>query len=92
MDSNSNVNRRENRFVGTAVIEINLYLDHPRINFQEDLISFWKNYKECELRQLALKYLTIPATLVPSKRMGSAGNLTINERRTMLTPEHVNEK
>ena len=43
-----------------------------------------------ELRKLAKKFLTIPATSTPSERLFSKAGELINQRRSMLSDKNIN--
>lgn len=79
--------------LASSTIQVNAYLQEPAQNFEElkNPIDYWRKYQNCELKEVALKYLIVVATSVPSERLGSAAGGTVNERRTNLLPEHVNE-
>ena len=52
---------------------------------------WWKLHQDDfpSLSKLALKYLCIPATSVPSERIFSLAGLVVNRLRARLSPEHV---
>jgi hypothetical protein len=82
-----------NNAVASATIQINGYLAEPIIAFEKlpNPIQYWKNYRDCELRTVALKYLIVPATSVSSERTASSAGNTVTAARSCLTAEHVDE-
>lgn len=53
-----------------------------------NVLQFWLNYTKCDaLKKVALKYLIIPATSVPSERVNSTAGNTITDKRSRLRPE-----
>lgn len=58
-----------------------------------DPITWWKaNAKKYpRLEKLAISYLSVPATSVPSARVFSAAGLIVNRLRSRLLPEHVDD-
>ncbi len=82
-----------NRAVVSGTIQVNSYLDEPIVPFDslKNPIHFWRNRPDCEIKELALKYLIITTTSVPSEHTASAAGNTITNRRTNLTPEHAKE-
>lgn len=79
----------ENKCAANATIQLNAYLAQDAIKFEnlENPITYWRNYQPCELRELALKYLIVPATSVSSEKTASA----INTRRSNLTLKQVEQ-
>ena len=54
-------------------------------------LEWWarSSYRYPHLAQLAMKYLSIPATSVPSERAFSTAGHIVNEKRSCLLPENV---
>jgi hypothetical protein len=53
-----------------------------------NVIEFWEKYTDCkELREIALMYLTIPATSVPAEQVHSTAGNIITDKRNRLTAE-----
>lgn len=53
-------------------------------------LTFWKNYEPGHLKNIAYKFLCIPATSVPSKRVFSNAGLFMTNRRSSLKPKNLN--
>ncbi|KMQ89719.1 zinc finger bed domain-containing protein 1-like protein [Lasius niger] len=63
-----------------AIIHLNSYLEEPILAEDEDVIKFWISYIKCDaLREIALKYLSVPTTSKPSKRVHSIAKNTITD-------------
>ncbi|CAH1114870.1 unnamed protein product [Psylliodes chrysocephalus] len=77
-----------------GMITIRQYLEMEILDRKKDpFLEFWAKHKLsfAELYDLALKYLSIPATSVPSERVFSkAGQLT-NSRRNRLSPKNLDQ-
>lgn len=71
--------------------EFRYYLSQPPINRTEDPIKYWTRMPDSALSKLALRYLTIIATSVPSERLFSQALLILTEKRSNLTPEHFQQ-
>jgi hypothetical protein len=71
--------------------ELESYLTEPSIPLNRDPLSWWKDnqHRYPRLSVLASKYMTVPATSVPSERVFSAAGLVVNRLRSRLSPEHV---
>ncbi|XP_055551601.1 E3 SUMO-protein ligase ZBED1-like isoform X3 [Wyeomyia smithii] len=55
-----------------AIVHLNKYLEDPITNETTDVLSFWTNYTACEaLSAIALRFMIIPASSVPSERVNS---------------------
>ena len=76
--------------------EINCYLDNfrtPQAIPEMDPFQWWIDNKKKfpTLFKIARKYLSVPATSVPSERLFSDAGNQITKDRTSLKPETVNE-
>jgi hypothetical protein len=73
--------------------ELVLYLRKKQIGLKNDPLKWWTANKTTLpiLAQIARKYLSIPATSVPSERLFSDASNHISARRTRLSPELVNQ-
>lgn len=71
--------------------ELKLYLAEPNIVRTECPIQYWsaKEAKFNLLRELARKYLSVPATSVPSERVFSKAGELISKKRSRLHPKQV---
>lgn len=75
----------------TASIMIRQYLEIPPLDRKKNPLEFWKQYEVTfpELYKMQLKYLSIPATSVPSERVFSKTGQITNERRNRLSPKNL---
>ncbi|XP_043469372.1 zinc finger BED domain-containing protein 4-like [Leptopilina heterotoma] len=66
--------------------ELTLYLRSEVSHFETDPIRFWVEMEHIypTLSQIALKYLTVVATSVPSERLFSKTGILMNEKRNRL--------
>jgi len=74
-------------------IELEKYVSLPFISLDADPLQWWKLYHSQlpTVSLLAMKYLCIPGTSVPSERIfSSAGNI-ITDHRSLLSPGHAEE-
>jgi len=74
-------------------IELEKYVSLPFISLDADPLQWWKLYHSQlpTISLLAMKYLCIPGTSVPSERIfSSAGNI-ITDHRSLLSPGHAEE-
>jgi hypothetical protein len=73
--------------------EVSRYVMLRDIRVKEDPLIWWLNNRDNfpTLTQLARKYLSIPATSVPSERLFSDAGNHISAKRTRLAPELVNK-
>lgn len=76
-----------------SVVEVERYKSSPDLDLEDDPLQWWKINSNVypRLAQLALKYLTIPATSVPSERVFSRGGNIITDTRGSLTNQHASE-
>ena len=73
--------------------EVLRYKNIKNIKVKEDPLTWWVNHRDSFpiLTQLARKYLSIPATSVPSERLFSDAGNHISAKRTRLSPDLVNK-
>ena len=75
-----------------AMSEIRQYTQQKNLDRKEDLFLWWK--QNCVhypmLTKLAMKYLCIPGTSVPSERIFSKAGELVSVKRNRLKPKHVN--
>ena len=83
---NTQMNTKDNN-------EVLHYAKLGNIKVKDDPLTWWVNHRDSfpVLTQLARKYLSIPATSVPSERLFSDAGNHISAKRTRLTPELVNK-
>ncbi|CAG8785115.1 16089_t:CDS:1, partial [Dentiscutata erythropus] len=69
--------------------EVARYLALPKVSPNRNVLEWWKGHVNVlpVLSRLAMKYLAIPATSVPSERLFSDAGLHLSARRTCLKPE-----
>ncbi|XP_008189831.1 zinc finger BED domain-containing protein 4-like [Acyrthosiphon pisum] len=73
--------------------ELNQYLHRNVIKLNEDPLVEWKNTEVIypKLYNLAMKYLLIPATSVPSERLFSKAGETVSKTRNRLTGKNLSK-
>ena len=71
--------------------ELERYWAEPPIPLSEDPLLWWggKERSFPKLFRLAMRFLCIPATSVPSERVFSAAGLIVSRLRSRLKPKHV---
>ncbi|KYN50115.1 Zinc finger BED domain-containing protein 1 [Cyphomyrmex costatus] len=79
---------------GDMPISLKHYLDQPTSSLHVNPIQFWT--KEVggtypHLKELAMRYLPLVATSVPSERLFSKAGNIITESRNRLSPKHLHE-
>lgn len=74
-------------------LELRQYLNQPVISRHENPLRHWKSIKSAypSLYKLAMKYLSIVATSVPSERLFSRAGAIKAENRSRLSGEHLNQ-
>ena len=72
-----------------AIVHLTAYMEEPvSPDDNADVIKYWYQYTVCDaLKNIALKYLVIPVTSVPSERVNSIAVNTISEKLSRLTPD-----
>jgi hypothetical protein len=73
-------------------LEVKLYKSVPACPLHESPVNWWRDRIGTYplLGQLAVRYLMIPATSVPSERVFSAAGSIVNKKRCSLHSENVN--
>ena len=71
--------------------EVLLYMQEPTADINASPLEWWKHNgnRYHPLSLLALKYLGIPATSVPSERVFSKAGKIVSRRRASLKPSNV---
>lgn len=75
----------------TATLMVRQYLEVSPLERNKNPLEFWKRNKLImpELYDIAIKYLCIPCTSVPSERVFSKAGQITNLRRSRLLPKHL---
>ena len=75
----------------TTVVEVDLYLKAQPISSKEDPFTWWKNNKHIypTVVMVAIKYLCVLATSVPSEGLFSKAGELVSHRRSSIKPENV---
>lgn len=74
--------------------EVEKYFNEPLLPRKDDPLNYWKEHGAAlypGIAKIALRYLPIPATEVPSERMFSTAGNTVTSRRENLKPAHVEQ-
>ncbi|KAH7980018.1 hypothetical protein HPB49_012588 [Dermacentor silvarum] len=74
--------------------ELEGYFNEPLIPRKNDHLKYWKEHGASlypGISKIALRYLPIPATVMPSERMFSSAGNTVTSRRQSLRPGHVEQ-
>jgi hypothetical protein len=71
--------------------EFNGYMEDEAVSFKQDPIEWWCGHREKYpvLAQIALQYLHIPATSVPSERVFSTTGNILTKKRSSLTADNT---
>ncbi|XP_018398072.1 PREDICTED: zinc finger BED domain-containing protein 1-like [Cyphomyrmex costatus] len=77
----------------SALIKVKQYVELPYLERKLNPIEFWENRKKIDsgLYEISLKYLSIPATSVPSERVFSKAGLVCNQRKNRLEPKKIDQ-
>lgn len=75
----------------TMADELKYYLNQPPIKVSDSPLNYWLMNIHSGLKDLALKYLSIIATSVPSERLFSRAGNIITEVRNRITDEHLQQ-
>ena len=75
-----------------SIVTLRTYLEQPNIKRIENPLMWWENNTTIFpfLSKFAKKYMSIPGTLVPAKRVFSKAGELISQRRSVIKPKHVN--
>lgn len=89
----SNKNNDKKMVNTTSRNELRAYLNKPLINIQDDPLKHWEEIKISfpRLYKLAMKYLLIPATSVPTERLFSKAGATVTKSRNRLSGETLSK-
>lgn len=72
-------------------IELSHYLSQKIAAKEDNPIMYWVKQPDSPLAKIALKYLTVVATSVPSERQFSHAAKVLRDDRSSLSPEHFQE-
>nr|CAH7739618.1 unnamed protein product [Callosobruchus chinensis] len=76
-----------------AILMVKQYLSMPNIPRSSNPLAFWSANKNLlpELFKMHQKYLSVPATSVPSERIFSKTGIITNSRRNRLSPKNLDQ-
>jgi len=91
LDDKLNTERTQVTSISTADNILKQYFSLPHANRKSKPIDFWIKHKVLlgELFNLALKYLVIPATSVPSERIFSKAGEIMSAKRNRTHPKNL---
>lgn len=75
----------------TMADELKYYLSQPPIKVSDNPLNYWRMNVHSKLKNIALKYLSIIATSVPSERLFSRAGNIMTEDRNRITGEHLQQ-
>ncbi|TGZ41802.1 Zinc finger BED domain-containing protein 4 [Temnothorax longispinosus] len=73
------------------VNELQYYLNQPPMKMDGNPLKYWLINMHSDLKNIALKYLTIIATSVPSERLFSRAGNIVTESRNRITGKHLQQ-
>ncbi|KAJ8728544.1 hypothetical protein PYW07_006240 [Mythimna separata] len=76
--------------LSNSLVDVRQYLEKPVIDRKECPVKYWR-YTNNRLKELAMLYLCIPASSVPSERIFSKAGQILTERRNRLKDKRLNE-
>lgn len=81
--SSSSSLSRTNHSIASASVQINTYMEEDLIPFDQlkNPLEYWQAYRDCELKEVAQKYLIACATSIPSERVGSSAGNTCTQKK-----------
>ena len=79
-------------YVTPTSSELDMYIQAPTPPTKSCPLEWWRQHQSTfpKMAKLALRYLSIPATSVPSEHVFSQAWNIINSKRSRLSPENVN--
>ncbi|XP_022094348.1 zinc finger BED domain-containing protein 1-like isoform X1 [Acanthaster planci] len=82
---------KESEPIGGAKDEIRRYLTEPRLGLEADPLKWWQQNgpRYPLLSAVAMKYLCIPSTSVPSEHLFSTAGIAIAAKRSLLDAKDV---
>ena len=74
-------------------VEIKHYLNRPNIPREANPLAEWENLKSLfpNIYPIAMKYLTMSPTSVPSERLFAQSGQIVTKQRNRLSGKHVNQ-
>lgn len=93
--SNANRGGQGENSVANVMVVLKEYLNMPFSLWNSDPFEFWRAKKRdgslLPILDVVRMFACIPATSVPSEQLFSAAGALVNEKRSRLTPEHVDQ-
>lgn len=75
----------------SAIVLMKQYMNMPYQHLNCNIVEYWRDHKSLlhPLSEIALKYIMIPATSVPSERIFSKTGQIMSARRNRLLPDNL---
>lgn len=91
-DSKAETKKSSPSVIASAALMLKHYLDLPLLDRWKNPLPYCSTYKSTfeELYEMQKKYLSIPATSVPSERLFSKAGQIANDRRNRLSGKNLN--
>jgi len=73
--------------------EVVIYESYPQVGIDTNVLSWWKMQKDTLpiLSKMARKYLSVPATSVPSESLFSKAGIISSGNRSSISPKVLRE-
>lgn len=75
----------------TMVDELKYYMNQPLMKMEDNPLKYWLLNIHSGLKNIALKYLSVIATSVPSERLFSRAGNIMTENRNQITGDHLKQ-